>query len=135
MLPRFMLYDLVPARYSQIDTALTDEGRNICCGEEYKGDWMVLYEGDVKARGAMEGDVSAGEEVEGGLLQATLCWPYQYMHEVGYRYAPRVVASFVHILLGTANRSRPSRLSMLLAAMSRKKTAGFALGWLTLLTD
>lgn len=34
---------------------------------------MVFDEGDVEAGGAAELDIAAGEEVEGGLLEAAFC--------------------------------------------------------------
>lgn len=73
-MPCFMLHHLVPSSNAQIDTAFTNEGRDVCGREEDKADRMVLYEGDVEARGAVEGDVGAGKEVESVLLQAALFW-------------------------------------------------------------
>lgn len=67
-----MLSDLVPACNAQIDAALADEGRDVGCGQEDQCDGEVLDQCDVEAGFAAELNVTAGEEVEGGLLEAAL---------------------------------------------------------------
>lgn len=67
-----MLGDLVAACDSDVDAAFTDEGRDIGGGKEDEGDGEVLDESDVEASFAAELHVTAGEEVEGCLLEAAL---------------------------------------------------------------
>lgn len=55
-----MLSDLVPARDSDVDAALTDKGRDVCGGEEDQGDGEVLDQGDVETGFAAELNVAAG---------------------------------------------------------------------------
>ena len=55
-----VLSDLVPARDSDIDAALTDKGRDVCGGEEDQGDGQVLDQGDVETGFAAELHVAAG---------------------------------------------------------------------------
>jgi hypothetical protein len=59
-----MLCHLVASSYAQVDTALANEGGDICGGEEDEGHREVLDEGDVKSRVAVELDIRAVEEVE-----------------------------------------------------------------------
>ena len=65
-----MFLDLIPARDAQGHLALSDEGGDVGCGEEDERNGVVFDEGDVEAIGATELDVGAGEEVEGGVLEA-----------------------------------------------------------------
>lgn len=57
---RIVLSDLVPARDSDVDAALTDESRDVCGGEEDQGDGEVLDQGDVETGFAAELHVAAG---------------------------------------------------------------------------
>lgn len=66
-----MLLHLIPARDTEIYTSFANESGDVGCGEEDERDGVVFDEGDVEARGAAELDVRAGEEVEGGLLEAS----------------------------------------------------------------
>lgn len=68
-----MLGDLVAAGNTQVNTTLADESRDVSSGQEDQGDGQVLDQRDVEAGFAAELDVTAGEEVEGGLLQTALC--------------------------------------------------------------
>lgn len=69
-----MLGDLVTAGDTDVDAALADEGGDVGGGQEDQGDREILDEGDIKAGFATELDVRAGEEVEGSLLEAALCF-------------------------------------------------------------
>lgn len=68
-----MLSDLVTTGDTQVDTALADEGRDVSGGQEDQGDGQVLDQRNVEAGFAAELDVTAGEEVESGLLETALC--------------------------------------------------------------
>lgn len=68
-----MLGDLVAAGDTQIDTSGTHEGRDVSCREEDQRDWQVLDQRDIEAGFAPELYVTTCEEVEGGLLKASLC--------------------------------------------------------------
>lgn len=98
-----MFSDLIPAGYTEVDSAFTNEGRDIGGGEKDKGYGVVFYEGDVEASFAAELYVGAGEEIERGLLETSL-W------SVGREWGD-VVGGRRCSLLGTAKRRRPSRLS------------------------
>lgn len=67
-----VLSDLVAACDSDVDAAFTDEGGDVGSREEDKGDGEVLDEGYVETGFAAELYVTAGEEVEGCLLEAAL---------------------------------------------------------------
>lgn len=67
-----MLGDLIPARYTKVDSAFADECRDVGGGEKDERYGVVLDEGDVEAGFAAELYVGAGEEVEGGLLETSL---------------------------------------------------------------
>lgn len=69
---RGMLLDLVPARDTQVHTALTDKGGDVGSGQENESDGKVLDQGQVQAVLAAELDVGALKEVERGLVQAAL---------------------------------------------------------------
>lgn len=69
----FMLFDLVKSGDSEIDLAFSDEGGYVCGREEDEGDGVILYEGDVESVVATELNVGSSEEVECGLLEASLC--------------------------------------------------------------
>ena len=68
-----MLGNLISACDTQINASFPYYGRYLRCRKEYKGNGMVFYERNVEAWGAAKLDVGAGEEVEGGLLETTLC--------------------------------------------------------------
>lgn len=74
MQSRIVLGDLVTAGDTDVDAALANEGWDVGGGQEDKGNREVLDEGDVEAGFATELDVRAGEEVEGSLLETTLCF-------------------------------------------------------------
>lgn len=67
-----MFSDLIPAGYTEVDSAFANEGGNVGGGEEDEGYRVVFDEGDVEAGFATELYVGAGEEVEGGLLKTSL---------------------------------------------------------------
>lgn len=83
-----MLGDLVAASNTQVDAALAHEGRDVGGGQEDECDRQVLDQRDVEAGLATELDVTAGQEVESGLLQAALCGENA-----------RLVRAFCHISL------------------------------------
>lgn len=68
-----MFFDLIPSRDSQIDPPFTDKSGDVSRGQEDECDGVVFDEGDVEAGRAAELDIGAGEEVEGGLLEAAFC--------------------------------------------------------------
>lgn len=68
----FIFCNLVPTRDAQIDAAFADECGDVGGREEDESDVVIFDEGDVEAGFAAELDVRAGEEVEGGLLEAAL---------------------------------------------------------------
>ena len=68
---------------------------------------MVQNEGDVKPRRAVEGDVSAGEEIESFGLKSAFCCKRSRGQSVRRMKA---WDRGKHLLFGTANSSRPSRL-------------------------
>lgn len=68
-----VLGNLVAASDAQIDAAFADEGRDVGGGQEDQRDGQVLDQRDVEAGFAAELDVTAGEEVEGCLLQTAFC--------------------------------------------------------------
>ena len=68
-----MLGDLVAAGDSEIDAAFTDEGGDVSGGQEDQRDGQVLDQRDVETGFAAELDVTAGEEVEGCLLETSFC--------------------------------------------------------------
>ena len=113
-----VLPDLVPARDANVDLPFSDKGGDVGGGEEDEGDGKVLDEGDVKAVLAAELDVGALEEVQRGGVQASLCaggrkGPVSSCRVRAGRMAPRQMR---HLLLGTAKRRRPSRLSTLISS-------------------
>jgi len=63
-----MLGDLVTASNAKVHAAFADKGGYVCGGEEDQCYRKVLDEGDVETGVAVELNVGAGEEVEGGLL-------------------------------------------------------------------
>lgn len=67
-----MLLDLVEASDAEIDTALTNKGRDIGGGEEDESDGEVLDESDIEAILTLELDVGAAEKVKGCLLESAL---------------------------------------------------------------
>jgi hypothetical protein len=66
-----VLGDLVAASDAQVDAAFADEGRDVRGGKEDQCDRQVLDQRDVEAGFAAELDITAGEEVEGCLLQTS----------------------------------------------------------------
>lgn len=68
-----MFCDLVAACDSEIDASFTDEGWDVCCGEEDECNGEVLDQGNVEARVAVELDVGALEQVEADLVKTALC--------------------------------------------------------------
>ena len=66
-------FDLVVAGDTEIDAALTDEGRDVGGREEDESNWEVLDEGNVEAMFAAELDIGAFEEVESSGIKAALC--------------------------------------------------------------
>lgn len=70
---RFILEHLVPPCDPQIYAALGDEPWDISCAEEDERDGVIYGKGDVEARGAVELDVGAFEEFEGGFIEAAFC--------------------------------------------------------------
>lgn len=68
-----VLGNLVAASDAQIDAAFTDEGRDVGGRQEDQRDRQVLDQRDVEAGFTAELDVTAGEEVEGCLLQTSFC--------------------------------------------------------------
>ena len=109
-----MFLHLVPSRDAQIYPPFTNKSRDVSRGQEDERDGVVFDEGDVEARGAAELDIAAGEEVEGGLLEAAFC----LLGQRGFKQRNRekmgwekgVGDDWGDVLLGTAKRSRPSRL-------------------------
>ena len=97
-----MFGDLIPAGYTEVDSAFTDKGGNVGGGKEDEGYGVVLDEGDVEAGFAAELYVGAGEEVEAGLLETSL---WSEGRKLGGAVGRRRCS-----LLGTAKRRRPSRL-------------------------
>ena len=97
-----MFGDLIPAGYTEVDSAFTDKGRNVGGGKKDEGYGVVLDEGNVEACFTAELYVGTGEEVEAGLLKTSL-WRVGRKSGGG---AGRRRCS----LLGTAKRRRPSRL-------------------------
>lgn len=72
-----MFSNLIPAGYTEVDSAFTNEGRDIGGGEEDEGYRVVLDEGNVEAGLTAEFYIRTGEEVESGLLETSL-WSGQY---------------------------------------------------------
>ncbi|GAB1194090.1 hypothetical protein APSETT444_003331 [Aspergillus pseudonomiae] len=70
---RIVLSDLVTTGDTEVDATFADEGGNICGGEEDEGNGEVLHKGDIEAGFATELNVNAGKEVQGCLLEPTLC--------------------------------------------------------------
>ena len=68
-----MLLNLIPSRDPQIYPPFTNKRRDISRGQEDEGDRVVFDKGDVEAGRAAELDIAAGEELEGGLLEAAFC--------------------------------------------------------------
>lgn len=108
-----VLADLVPSRDSEVDAALPDKGRDIGGREEDEGNGEVLDEGEVEAVLASELDIGALEEIERGLIEASLWISGGWIVSLSF---PESDASFALqrgddiSLLGTAKSSRPSRL-------------------------
>lgn len=67
-----MLGDLVAAGDTDINATLADESGDVGSGQEDQGNGKVLDESNVEAGFAAELDVSAGEKVEGCLLETAL---------------------------------------------------------------
>lgn len=67
-----MFGDLIPASYTEVDSAFANERRDIGGGEKDEGYGVVFDKGDIKAGFAAELYVGASEEVEGGLLETSL---------------------------------------------------------------
>lgn len=119
-----MLGDLVAASDSEIDAAFANEGRNVGGGQEDQRDGQVLDQRDVEAGFATELDVTAGEEIEGCLLQTSFCIVgfsssvlgsltlFLGSCSCGYRGPQRSMSHDLrgNLLLGTAKRRRPSKL-------------------------
>lgn len=70
---RIVLSNLVATGDTEVDATFADEGGNICGGEEDEGDGEVLHKGDIETGLATELDVNAGKQVQGCLLEPTLC--------------------------------------------------------------
>ena len=68
-----MLFDLVAAGDSEVNTALADEGGDVGGREEDEREGKVFDERNVEARVAVELNVRAVEEVEADLVEAALC--------------------------------------------------------------
>ena len=68
-----MFGDLIPAGYTEVDSAFTDKCGDISGGEEDEGYRVVFNKGDVEAGIPAKLYVGAGEEVEGRLLKTSLC--------------------------------------------------------------
>jgi hypothetical protein len=64
--------DLVTAGDTDINAAFAHKGRNVGGGEEDKRNWVVLDQRDVKAGLAVELNIATGEQVKGGLVEASL---------------------------------------------------------------
>jgi hypothetical protein len=69
----FVLFDLVAAGDSEVNTTFADEGGDVGGGEEDEREGEVFDERNVEARVAVELDVGAVEEVEADLVEAALC--------------------------------------------------------------
>lgn len=69
-----MLSDLVATSDTEVDATFADEGGDVCGGEEDEGDREVLHKGNIEAGLATELDVNAGKQVQGCLLEPTLCF-------------------------------------------------------------
>lgn len=67
-----MLSDLVAAGDTDINATLADESGDIGSGQEDQGNRKVLDESNIEAGFAAELNVSAGEKVEGCLLETAL---------------------------------------------------------------
>lgn len=67
-----VLGDLVTAGDSEVDTAFTDESRNVGGGEEDQGDGVVLDQGDVEPRVTVELDIRALQQIQACLVEAAL---------------------------------------------------------------
>lgn len=70
---RIVLFNLIPARDSEVDAALADKRGDIGGGQEDEGDGQVLDEGNVEAVLSPELDVGALEQIQGRLVQSALC--------------------------------------------------------------
>jgi hypothetical protein len=68
-----VLGNLVTTGNTEVDAAFADESWDVGGGQEDQRDGQVLDEGDIEAGFAAELDITAGEEIEGGLLQTALC--------------------------------------------------------------
>ena len=67
-----MLSNLVPARDTEVDTALTDKRGYVGGREKDEGDGQVLHQCDIEAGMAVEENVGASEEVKSCFIQAAL---------------------------------------------------------------
>lgn len=67
-----MLGNDIAASDSEIDSALADECGNVGSREEDERERKVLDQGDVEAVVTVELNVGAGEELNAGLIEATL---------------------------------------------------------------
>ena len=103
-----VLGDLVAAGDSQINAAFADECRDIGSGQEDQRNGQILDQCDIEAGFAAELDVTAGEEVEGCLLQTSFCI---------VEFAPSVLVSLCLFLVhvGIAARIYESRFGRALA--------------------
>ena len=70
---RIVFGNLIAAGDTEINAALTDEGGDVCSGEEDEGDGEVLNQGNIQAGFAAELDITAGQKVQSGLLKTALC--------------------------------------------------------------
>lgn len=68
-----MFGNLIAPRYPEVDATLADEGGDIGCRKEHKGDGVVLHECNVEAAFTPELDVRPGEKVERCGLEAAFC--------------------------------------------------------------
>ena len=118
---RIVFGDLVATGDTEINTAFTDEGGDICGGKENEGDGKVLDQSDVQTGFATELDVAAGQEVQRGLLETALCSgttgvsPVLGLGAIGGLgnlgvLCGQGVSHGGNLLLGTAKSSLPSRL-------------------------
>lgn len=64
---------LVSSGDSQVYSALTDEGGDVCGGQEDERQGEVFDEGNVEAGVAVELDVRAVEKIEACLVKSSLC--------------------------------------------------------------
>ena len=68
-----MFCDLIPAGYTEVDSAFANEGGDVGGREEDESYRVILDQGDVETGLATKLYIGACEEVKGGLLETSLC--------------------------------------------------------------